>query len=47
MNSDEKVLVVEGAINEGNDAHPFEWLELIMLMIGGKESSTEPFFLNF
>jgi hypothetical protein len=38
-----KVLVVEAVIQEGNDPSPFKWLDLSMLMIGGKERSRQQF----
>ncbi|WP_149276172.1 methyltransferase [Pareuzebyella sediminis] len=38
-----KVLVVEAVIPKGNDPHPFKWLDLTMLMIGGKERTKEQF----
>jgi len=43
MNHDGKILVVEAVIPEGNDPHPFKWLDITMLMIGGKERSKEQF----
>lgn len=38
-----KVLVVEAVIPPGNDPHPFKWLDITMLMIGGKERTKEQF----
>jgi hypothetical protein len=38
-----KVLIVEAVIPKGNDPHPFKWLDLTMLMIGGKERTKEQF----
>lgn len=43
MNAGGKVLVVEAVIPKGNDANPFKWLDLTMLMIGGKERTEEQF----
>ena len=43
MNSNGKILVVEAVIPEGNDPHPFKWLDITMLMIGGKERTKEQF----
>ncbi len=43
MNPGGKVLVVEAVIPPGNDPHPFKWLDLTMLMIGGKERTKEQF----
>ncbi len=38
-----KILVVEAVIPKGNDPHPFKWLDLTMLMIGGKERTKDQF----
>lgn len=38
-----KILVVEAVIPKGNDPHPFKWLDLTMLMIGGKERTKGQF----
>ncbi len=43
MNPGGKVLIVEAVIPKGNDPHPFKWLDLTMLMIGGKERTKEQF----
>jgi O-methyltransferase domain/Dimerisation domain len=43
MNPGGKVLVVEAVIPKGNDPNPFKWLDLTMLMIGGKERTEEQF----
>ncbi|THD69211.1 methyltransferase [Robertkochia marina] len=43
MNPKGKVLVVEAVIPPGNDPHPFKWLDLTMLLIGGKERTKEEF----
>ena len=43
MNPGGKILVVEAVIPNGNDPHPFKWLDLTMLMIGGKERTKEQF----
>lgn len=43
MNPDGKILVVEAVIPPGNDPHPFKWLDLTMLMIGGKERTKGQF----
>lgn len=43
MNPGGKVLVVEAVIPEGNDPNPFKWLDLTMLMIGGKERTKNQF----
>lgn len=43
MNPGGKVLVVEAVIPEGNDPHPFKWLDLTMLMIDGKERNSKQF----
>ena len=43
MISDGKILVVEAVIPPGNDPHPFKWLDLTMLMIGGKERTKVQF----
>lgn len=43
MNPGGKVLVVEAVIPEGNEPHPFKWLDLTMLMIGGKERNKGQF----
>lgn len=43
MTPNGKVLVVEAVIPEGNDPHPFKWLDLTMLMIGGKERTKDQF----
>ena len=38
-----KVLVVEAVIPKGNDPHPYKWLDLTMLLIGGKERTEAQF----
>ena len=38
-----KILVVEAVIPKGNDPHPYKWLDLTMLLIGGKERTKEQF----
>ena len=43
MKPDGKVLVVEAVIPPGNDPHPFKWLDLTMLLIGGRERTKEQF----
>lgn len=43
MKPDGKVLVVEAVIPPGNDPHPFKWLDLTMLLIGGKERTKKEF----
>lgn len=43
MNTDGRIVVVEAVIPPGNDPHPFKWLDLTMLMIGGKERTKEQF----
>lgn len=43
MNPGGKILVVEAVIPRGNEPHPFKWLDLTMLMIGGKERTEEQF----
>ncbi len=43
MNPGGKVLVVEAVIPKGNDPNPFKWLDLTMLMIGGKERTKDQF----
>ena len=43
MNPGGKVLVVEAVIPKGNDQHPFKWLDLTMLLIGGKERTSSQF----
>ena len=43
MNPDGKIVVVEAVIPKGNDPHPFKWLDITMLMIGGKERTKEQF----
>ncbi len=43
MNPGGKVLVVEAVIPKGNDPHPFKWLDLTMLLIGGKERTSSQF----
>jgi len=47
MNAGGKVLVVEAVIPKGNDPNPFKWLDLSMLMIGGKERTKDQFELIF
>ena len=43
MNPGAKVLVVEAVIPKGNEPHPFKWLDITMLMIGGKERTSDQF----
>lgn len=43
MNPRGKILVVEAVIPEGNKPNPFKWLDLTMLMIGGKERTKSQF----
>jgi ubiquinone/menaquinone biosynthesis C-methylase UbiE len=43
MKPNGKLLVVEAVIPKGNDPHPFKWLDITMLMIGGKERTKEQF----
>lgn len=43
LNPGGKVLVVEAVIPKGNDPHPFKWLDLTMLLIGGKERTNDQF----
>jgi len=43
MNPGGKVLVVEAVIQPGNDPSPFKFLDLTMLLIGGKERTKEQF----
>jgi hypothetical protein len=43
MNPGGKVLAVEAVIPAGNDPNPFKWLDLTMLMIGGKERTKNQF----
>lgn len=43
MNPGGKVLVVEAVIQEDNSPSPFKWLDLSMLMIGGKERTKQQF----
>ena len=43
MNPDGKIVVVEAVIPKGNDPHPFKWLDITMLMIGGKERTRQQF----
>lgn len=47
MNPGGKVLVVEAVIEEGNGPSPFKWLDLSMLMIGGKERTHAQFDIIF
>lgn len=47
MKPDGKLLVVEAVIPPGNDPHPYKWLDLTMLMIGGRERTTEQFDVIF
>jgi len=43
MNPGGKVLVVEAVIQKGNEPNPFKFLDLTMLLIGGKERTKEQF----
>lgn len=43
MNPGGKILVAEAVIPKGNDPHPYKWLDLTMLLIGGKERTKEQF----
>ncbi|MFI5152254.1 MAG: methyltransferase [Chitinophagales bacterium] len=43
MNPGGKVLVVEAAIQPGNEPSPFKMLDLSMLLVGGKERTREQF----
>ena len=43
MNPGGKILVVEAAIQPGNEPSPFKMLDLSMLLIGGKERTKEQF----
>lgn len=43
MNPGGKILVVEAVIQDGNDPSPFKFLDLTMLLIGGKERTKEQF----
>lgn len=43
MKPNGKILVVEAVIPPGNGPHPFKWLDLTMLMIGGKERNKGQF----
>ncbi|WP_224487974.1 acetylserotonin O-methyltransferase [Robertkochia flava] len=43
MKPDGKVLVVEAVIPSGNDPHPYKWLDLTMLLIGGRERTEKQF----
>ena len=43
MNPGGKILVVEAVIQKGNEPSPFKWLDLTMLMIGGKERTAKQF----
>lgn len=43
MNPNGKVLIVEAVIPPGNTPHPYKWLDLTMLLIGGKERTEAQF----
>lgn len=43
MRPESKVLIVEAVIPPGNEPHRFKWLDLTMLLIGGKERTREEF----
>lgn len=47
MNPGGKVLVVETVIPPGNDANSGKWLDLMMLVIGGRERTEEQYKLLF
>ncbi len=43
MKPDGKVLIVEAVIPEDNSPHPYKWLDLTMLLIGGKERTRKQY----